>query len=297
MANSQSTFSLIDTFPAFLTYWADAKKKPLEEQINSWAKDYLSQWPELLSKQIEDYTSQNLLWKQIAREKVFPYLAGRLPAMQDAHGNLLELCKPIYSKAQNALCFESNATFVIYVGIGCGAGWVTTFGGSPTILFGLEAIAECGWSDPDAIKGLIAHEIGHLVHYQWRSQHGKPIGSGPFWQLYEEGFAQDCECLILNTKIVHQAKQGNGDWTEWCQDHVSWLITEFLKTVDFGKPVSPFFGSWLEIGGKSETGYFLGRAVIKKMEQRFTLKEIALLDNVEDCSRSILEQMVKSGGY
>jgi hypothetical protein len=289
---------IIDIFPVFQTYWADAEHKSVEDQIESWAKEYMLPWPELLSKQIEDYAAQNLIWQQVAREKVFPHLAERLPAMQEAHGNLLELCKPIYSKAQNTLCFESSATFVIYVGIGCGAGWVTTFCGSPAILFGLENIAESGWSDPDAITGLIAHEIGHLVHYHWRSQHGKPIGSGPFWQLYEEGFAQDCECRIRNTEIVHQAKGSkDDDWIEWCQAHAGRLAAEFLKTVDSAGSVSPFFGSWFEIGGKSETGYFLGQEVVKEMEKRLTLKEIALLDNVDDRLRSILDGMVKRGRY
>jgi len=66
--------------------------------------------------------------------------------------------------------------------------------------------------------------------------------------------------------------------------------------VDTGKPVSPFFGSWLEICGKSETGYFLGYEVIKELEKQFNLKEIALLENTEIYSRPILEQVIECGG-
>jgi len=287
----------IDTFPAFLTYWAEAERKSLNDQIEGWATGYMSQWPELLAKQIEDYSTQSLDWRQIAHEKVFPHLGERLSAMQEAHRNLLELCEPVYSKTQQALTFDSNAIFVIYVGIGCGAGWVTPFHGLPAILFGLENIAECGWSDSEAITGLIAHEIGHLVHHCWRAQHGKPIDSGPWWQLYEEGFAQYCEGLILNSDTWHQANQSNDDdWLDWCQSRKGWLAAEFLKTVDAGKPVSPFFGSWLEICGKSETGYFLGHEVIKELKKHLGLKEIALLDNAEAYSRPILDQMRKRGG-
>jgi hypothetical protein len=289
-------WNFIDTFHAFLTYWADAKNKPREEQIENWAEGYMAQWPELLAKQIEDYAGQNLDWRQIAREKVFPFLAERLPAMQEAHRNLLDLCGPIYSKAQNILDFDNSATFVIYVGIGCGAGWMTSFNGSLSILFGLENIAECGWNTPDAITGLVAHEIGHLMHYHLRTQHKKTIGSGPWWQLYEEGFAQACECLILNTENVHQTGGNNDDWVEWCQGHTSWLAEEFLRTVDSGKPMSAFFGSWMEIAGMSETGYFLGLEVIKKLEKHLALKEIALLDNVDAHSRQVLEKMAKSNG-
>ena len=66
------TCKLIDTFPAFLTYWAKAREKHLDDQIESWASDYMAPWPELLRKQIEDYSGQHLDWQQVAREKVFP---------------------------------------------------------------------------------------------------------------------------------------------------------------------------------------------------------------------------------
>jgi len=281
---------LLDTFPAFLTYWADVEHKPLDEQIESWAAGYMSQWPELLAKQIEDYTGQRLDWRQIAREKVFPHLAERLSVMQEAHRNLLKVCVPVYSRAQQALGFDCDAVFVVYVGIGCGAGWVTSFGGSPAILFGLENIAECGWSAPVTLNGLVAHEIGHLAHYHWRAQYGKSIGTGPWWQLYEEGFAQYCESLIMGTEVVHQATQGDGEWLAWCQGHKGWLAAEFLKAVDAGQPVTSFFGSWFEICGQSETGYFLGQAAIKELGKQLSLKEIALLENTESSLRPILEQ-------
>ncbi len=287
-----SNVRVIDTFPAFLTYWDKVQGKPLDDQIEGWATEYMSLWPELLAKQIEDYSSQNLDWRQIAREKVFPHLTERLPAMQQAHQNLLELCEPLYSRAQQVLAFDSKALFVIYVGIGCGAGWATPFHGSPAILFGLENIAESDWSAPEAITGLVAHEIGHLVHHYWRAQHGKPIGSGAWWQLYEEGFAQHCESLILDSDTWHQASGDNADeWLAWCQNHKGWLAAEFVRTADSGKPVSPFFGSWLEICGKSETGYFLGYEAINELKKRFDLKEIALLEDSEVYLRPILEQM------
>lgn len=291
-----STCEFVDTFPAFLTYWDKAHGKPVDDQIEGWAREYMSLWPELLAKQIEDYSSQNLDWRQIAREKVFPYLTERLPAMRQAHQNLLELGEPLYVRAQQVLDFDSKALFVIYVGIGCGAGWVTMFRSSPAILFGLENIAECGWNDPEVITGLVAHEIGHLVHHHWRIQHKKSRESGPWWQLYEEGFAQHCEKLIMDSDAWHQASGDDKDWLDWCQRHKGWLAAEFIRTVDAGKPVSAFFGSWFEISGKSETGHFLGYEAIKGLAKRFDLQEIALLENVEVYLRPVLEQMMENGG-
>ena len=117
--------ALIDTFPAFLSYWSEAREKSLEEQIEGWAATYMGPWPELLRIRSEDYSAQGLDWRQIACDKVFPYLAERLPQMGQAHQNLLALSQPIYARAQQTLGFGSPVVFLIYVGVGCGAGGAT----------------------------------------------------------------------------------------------------------------------------------------------------------------------------
>jgi len=66
--------------------------------------------------------------------------------------------------------------------------------------------------------------------------------------------------------------------------------------VETGDPVSPFFGSWFEICGKSQTGYFLGHEVIVELENRLSLREIALLDSAEPYARPILKQMIECDG-
>ena len=287
---------IIDTFPAFLTFWTEHQQERIALQIEAWAAQYMAQWPELLDKQLEDYASQNVDWRQIAQEKVFPFLAGRLPAMRVAHGNLLESCEPIYFVAQAVLGFESDVTFVIYVGIGCGAGWVTSFHDSPAVLFGLENIAECGWSQPCSITGLIAHEIGHLVHEHWRARCGKATGFGSWWDLYTEGFAQRCEHVVLGRDTWHESTGINDDdWLNWCQEHKGWLAAEFLRVVDAGESVRPFFGSWFDLCGRRQCGYFLGHEVIEKLEAGLSLKEIALLDDVEERCRHILEKIAVEG--
>ena len=78
-------FEIIDTFPAFLAYWKKVQNEPVDVQIKTWALDYMSQWPELLKKQQDDYASDNEDWRQIACERIFPFLSDRLPAMQEAH--------------------------------------------------------------------------------------------------------------------------------------------------------------------------------------------------------------------
>jgi hypothetical protein len=155
---------IVDTFPAFLAYWEKSQGFPLEVQIERWVGDYLAPWPTLLALQIEDYQKQAIDWRAIARERVFPHLAKHLPVMQNAHENLLAVGRSVYECALERLAVTICAVFVIHVGIGCGAGWVTKYNGMPAVLFGLENIAESGWHEPEAISSLIAHELGHLVH-------------------------------------------------------------------------------------------------------------------------------------
>jgi hypothetical protein len=286
--------TIIDTFPAFLDFWSAAQAQPLDAQIEAWASDYMSQWPELLGKQLDDYASEGEDWRQIARERVFPFLGDRLPAMQAAHGHLLQACAPTYSAAREALDFQQEVLFVIYVGIGCGAGWATDYAGTPAVLFGLENVAECGWTEPDTLSGLVAHEIGHLVHDHWRAGHARPEGSDPWWQLYSEGFAQRCEHVIQGRESWHMKGDGDapataGDWLTWCQEQERWLAAHFLETVEAGESVRPFFGSWYDIRGRSQCGYYLGHQLIKRLQAELSLKEIALLDPDDDRLRHTLE--------
>ncbi len=287
MKDAMSRIEVIDTFPAFLNYWADAQGKPLEDQIELWASVYMAGWPELLAMQIQDYVGQDLDWKQVAKERVFPYLQERLPAMQEARSNLLRLGADLYSKAEQILNFNANTHFVIYVGIGCGAGWVAPYQDKYSILFGLENIAECGWSDEESITGLIAHEIGHLAHFVLRTQNNKKLESGAWWQLYTEGFAQYCETLLNNT--FHQENRRD-DWLAWCRLNERQLASRFIQAADEGQAVNPFFGSWLEIDGHSETGYFLGHEVIQDLAKEMSIQDIALLDDYEKYLRKTLEE-------
>ena len=81
------------------------------------------------------------------------------------------------------------------------------------------------------------------------------------------------------------------DWLKWCQENTGWLAREFLRAVDEEESVRPFFGSWYDIRGKSQTGYFLGHELIARLEGRLSLQEIALLEDYADRLRGELEHM------
>jgi hypothetical protein len=286
-----SPCEVLDTFPAFLAMWRDVQDRPLDEQIEAWRDRYLSHWPELLAKQLDDYAALQEDWREAARGRIFPALPQRLPSMRTAHETLLRVCQAVDERARRVTGFDGDLVCVVYVGLGCGAGWATEYDGRPAILFGLENIAEEGWLDSAALSELMAHELGHLVHFRWREQAGLTNEDSPWWQLFTEGFAQRCEGLILGRPSWQLRPQGDPQWAAWCRAHLGWLSAEFLRRVDHGDEMRPFFGSWFDLRGHKQTGYFLGHEVIAALEERMGLRAVALLTDVEAGIRPVLTRL------
>lgn len=284
---------ILDTFREFLQYRDQAHLLNINGQIEAWASRYMTAWPELLEKQVADYAGQGISWREIAAERVFPDMGDRLPLMTSAHDNPIGVLPHVYRQFASRLDFASDAIFVLYVGIGCGAGWATEFRDTPAILFGLENIAELGWTSEDGLGGLAAHELGHLAHEMWRRQEKLEDATGPWGRLYEEGFAQSCEVLVRDTWHEIQGPDSRG-WLEDCRKNRSKLAKEFLSRVDGQRDVRGFFGSWFEVEGISQTGYYLGHEVVRSLIDRATLKQVALIADVESVCRPMVEQIANS---
>ena len=160
-------YRICDLYPSFQVCWDELSKKALGEKLELWQR-YLSRCPGLWEKQVSCYTDEGLDWRTIAKERVLPHLAEKLSVMEKAREGLHRVIGPVCLKAQERLGLDFEVLFVIYVGVGCGAGWATELGGRPACLLGLENIAEQGWLDEGALSGLVAHELGHLLHGEWR---------------------------------------------------------------------------------------------------------------------------------
>lgn len=282
------TCETLDTFPSFLELWNEIQHSSTNVQIKNWLERYMSQWPELLKKQLDDYANLQEDWRVTASERIFPSLDEKLPLMQIAHDNLLNICVDVYDRARKVIGYNNDLVCVIYAGLGCGAGWATDYDNKPAILFGLENIAEEGWQEQDILTRLMAHELGHLVHFEWRKQADLANQESPWWQLYTEGFAQRCESMILGKPSWHMQPVSDNQWLEWCKDNLDWLAKEFLRHVDLGKDIRTFFGSWFDICGQKQTGYFLGHELIKNLQKGMSLREVALLSDIESHLRPLL---------
>jgi hypothetical protein len=82
-------------------------------------------------------------------------------------------------------------------------------------------------------------------------------------------------------------------WAEWCEREKGWLAREFLSMVEQGGDTRAFFGSWFEIRGHKQTGYFLGHEAVRRLEERKTLGEIALLEEVEVVFADIVQAIAE----
>ncbi|MCD4848488.1 MAG: hypothetical protein K8R76_09865 [Candidatus Aegiribacteria sp.] len=288
---------ILDTYSEFLSYWEKYKNLPVKEQIEGWAFEYMGMWPDLLKLQQKDYSDISEDWREIALDRVFPFLHSRLNSMQEAHGNLIGLIEPLHNLAMEKFSVnEFDVLYVIYVGIGCGAGWVTRVRNSQAILFGLEMIAECGWTESDSLKGLIAHEIGHAIHGKLRQDPELNQENGPWWQLYTEGYAQRCEHIIMGRNSWRELTVLNtSDWLEWCTENKSMLAGKFLQMVEEETDVRPFFGSWFDIQGYKQCGYYLGHEVISDLEQECDIRKLAVLKDVRLTMKSVLESYISNG--
>ncbi|MBD3277667.1 MAG: hypothetical protein GF388_05145 [Candidatus Aegiribacteria sp.] len=290
-------YEILNTIPRFFEYWRSYSGQPIEEQVKGWENEYMSSWPEILEKQKENYRRDEIDWEAIAQDKIFPDLPAAIEKIEQAYTNLQTQLPKIHGEFTN----EFNLTpmdilYCLYVGIGCGAGWLTEISGRMAILFGLEMIAECGWEGNEQITGLACHELGHAYHRQLRSDSGSKEGGGPIWRLYLEGFACYCEQTLRDTGVPHESYGINPpDWSEWCSSNREMLAREFLDRIDSEADVRPFFGSWYDLYGYRQTGYYLGQEVVRNMVSAKGLAEVATLDSVDRECRYILEGFIGEG--
>ena len=274
---TQNSALLLDILDAFLEWWDKAHELELSDQITAWHDGHMATYPELRRMQVADYAGQGHDWRDIAAQRIFPFLPDWLPAMRQARSHLLVLIPQVCRRAEETLGMEFVPLVVLYVGIGCGAGWATRYQERPACLMGLEMIAQSNWHTPDHLEGLLAHELGHLLHMAWRDEWETfaQAEKDPLFLLYSEGFAQRCEGHILGQPSWHMVR--DEAWLDWCQENLGWLAGEFLSRVQESRPVQGFFGSWFEIRGRRQTGYFLGHAWVQDMERDQDLHQVALL--------------------
>ena len=276
--------AVVDLWPAFASFWRTHDHLPAPEQVAEWLSVFEQINPEIHARYAAEMAGDGLDWAEELLERHWPWLPERLPRMAEAHDRLLTVFEPVAERTREVLGTDLHPVLVI-IPVGYG-GWATTYQGQPACDLGLDTIVELGWSGEEALRGLIAHELGHVAHFAWRQEDIADWDRGPLWRIYEEGFAQVCERLVRGADVYHIGL-GEPGWLEWCRDHRAMLAREFLRRIDAGDPLYGFFGSYPEcnIEGYRETGYFLGQAVVGHWLAKEELPQIAVLVEAEGITR------------
>lgn len=268
--------NIINTFHAAQSFLEICCNDSIEEAIIAWER-YMYRWPELQAKCQEDHGET---WREMFASYVFPKLCRDNEKISRAHNNLLAVLPAVWGKCNELFGPVGNINIVIYLGLGNGAGWVTDYEGAPSVLFGLENIADLNWMDTGSLEYLVAHELCHVVHQimygkeEWLALY-EDAADGRYFRLYLEGFAERYQEIVLGRPVFDRYGEG---WLEWCQANNHRLGAMYLERLRNGDPVSDFYGNWNQIEGYSDVGYYLGREFVLYLEGLgFGVKDIARL--------------------
>lgn len=157
-----------------------------------------------------------------------------------------------------------DAELILYLGLCNGAGWVTEQNGKPMVLLGIEKILELNWQGPDAMTGLVYHELGHVYQDCFGVLRREPeaMADQMLWQLFTEGIAMVFEQEIVgDPDAFHQYDPA---WRQWCAENLGrlkWAFAEDLPTMNHQN--QRYFGDWVRFEGRGDTGYYLGARFVR----------------------------------
>lgn len=265
------TFEIIDVFENFKHDY-HTRLTP-ESLFHTWFSA-MSVAPTLRDLCIQDYLSAGEDWVQIAHQTVFTRTHQDYVRMRRIHERLKALIPELHATLHAFYPFPKTIKWVLYHGLGNGAGWSTTYQGAPAILCGIDKIAALDWSSDEELLRLCAHEYAHVVHAHLRGPLLPPHTPEhhPVLRLYVEGFASYYETFIaaLPDRLTR--------WEKQCA-----LIFDDLKRMYAQALVSnpamcaKFFGDWTLIYELPDTGYYLGKQWVKALAQTYDFDTLARL--------------------
>lgn len=85
-----------------------------------------------------------------------------------------------------------------------------------------------------------------------------------------------CEHLVMGRETWHE-QAGQPGWLEWCVRNRGRLAQALLARLERGDNARDFFGSWYEVEGFRQCGYYLGHEIVREMGEGDELRNVALL--------------------
>lgn len=117
---SATPYIYVDAANDFIKLLQKRKSPPGTDE--SLEEHYSRNHAELYRLQVECYGETGVSRREIALKHVFSRLWERLPLVQEAHENIRQAMPVAYRKFEEFWSLSLEVIFVVYVGIGCGAG-------------------------------------------------------------------------------------------------------------------------------------------------------------------------------
>lgn len=253
-------------------YFNDFSPKSFEpdDLLEEWLA-YMSHYPLLKTYCIEDYSKD---WQKIATEKVFTYDRLSFIRMKEVGFLLEEIIQHIQSKAKEFFDCKNidDIDWIIYHGLGNGAGGYTSLGDKNVILFGLEKILDLEWDKDKKLNDLVAHEYSHYIHETIRAsslESHQDFKTDMIYRLYVEGLA------TFGESIMYGRHKSMPDWYDQCLKKEKLLKVKFKRLLNNEKKdILHFFGDWYPVENLIEAGYFLGLRMIEQWLKASSLQDI-----------------------
>lgn len=232
-----------------------------ESLLDSWYHA-MQHAPTLRDLCIQDSQEVNLSWETVALERVFHRTHQDYVKMTTVHARLKRLIPQMKDRLSAFYAPLKHVRFVLYHGLGNGAGWATNYLHVPSILLGIDKIAALDWSSDEELQRLIAHEYMHVVHQDIRGAF--PIFQDPkeeaIMRLYIEGVAS-----FYETKLADLPERLTR-WEAQCQVLETRLKTHYQEVLHRGgEGYQVFYGDWHTVEGLSDVGYYLGKQMIQSI--------------------------------
>lgn len=245
--------------------------------LDKWL-DHIKKYPLLKTYCIEDYSDG---WKEIALKRVFTYDESIFLRMKKVAILLHQIIEHIQSKAKAFFDCEEIADidWIIYHGLGNGAGGYTRLGSKNVILFGLEKIVDLKWDNEKKLNDLVAHEYSHYIHEAMRGsslESHQDFQTDMIYRMYVEGLA------TFGERIMYGRHKSMSDWYIKCLEKESLLKLRFNRLLrDESNDLLHFFGDWYPVENLIEAGYFLGMRMIEKWLKTSSIKKIMKAPYIE----------------
>ena len=279
--------SLIDAFEPIETL--GDRVKTTEALLTGWIRA-MSQFPEIYDVCTSDYTEAGFDWQTIALTRIMPYSLKHWSCLQTTYHQLKKLCHMDTLRAGgfNPTDFE-ELMFVLYHGLGNGAGWAHAYDGKPAIWLGIDKLCELGWTTTKQLKALIVHEAAHLWHAQ-KLHVSLPrfaqYCNHPIFRLVAEGIA-----MVYETTIDPLGSRSEA-WFKACEERLPDIKKLYAQSLRENNDAwQRFFGDWHTVENLPDTGYFIGKRLVDWLTQDRMLEAVAVmsLPTLTDLTMHFLE--------